>query len=94
MIQDSIRSGCYPLATETEKKFACEIEVILRSEIDDLKATDIVIEVRVQYLYVIFNYLPNIRHLPGVIEEDIVDSYKIICRKINKMDSGVQLKKL
>ncbi|AIC15061.1 hypothetical protein [Nitrososphaera viennensis] len=94
MIQDSIRSGRYPLATETEKKFAGAIQVMLKSGTDDLKAKDIAIEVRVHDLYVVSNYVPNIQHLPGVIEAEIVDSYKMICRKIDRLDSGVQLKKL
>jgi hypothetical protein len=94
MIQDSIRSGRYPLATETEKKFAGAMQVTLKSGTDDLKARDIAIEVRVHDLYVISNYVPNIQHLPGVIEADAVDSYKIICRKIDRLDSGMQLKKL
>src|ERR1041385_1447616 len=82
MIQDSISSGRYPLGTETEKKFASEVQVVLKSGIDDVKADDIIVEVRVHDLYVIINYVPNIQHLPGVIEADIVDSYKMICRKL------------
>jgi hypothetical protein len=91
MIQDSIRSGRYPLETETQKKFASSIEVINRSEPDDLKAESVAVEVRVQALYAVNNYVPNIQHLPGVIEADIVDSFKMICRRIDRIDQGVQL---
>lgn len=91
MIQDSIRSGRYPLETDTQKKCSSTIEVVNRSEPDDLKAEFVAIEVRVQTLYSVNNYVPNIRHLPGVIEADAVDSFKMICRRIDRIDPGVQL---
>lgn len=94
MIEDSIRSGSYPLNTDTQKKFAGSLQVINRSEVDDLKASGIAVEVRLHDLYVINNYIPNIQHLPGVIEMDVVDSFKIICRKIERIDQGINLKKL
>lgn len=92
MIQDSVRSGRYPLATETEKKFAGSLQVALKSETDDLKAKDIAVEVRVHDFYVINNYVQNIQHLPGVIEAEAVDSFKMICRKIDRLDTGVSIK--
>ncbi|MGI0004886.1 MAG: hypothetical protein ACREAO_02440 [Nitrososphaera sp.] len=91
MIQESIRSGRYPLETDTQKKLAGSIEVANRSEIDDLKAASVAVEVRVQALYSVNNYVPNIQHLPGVIEADVVDSFKMICRRIDRIDRGVQL---
>ena len=91
MIQESIRSGRYPLETDTQKKFASLIEVANRLETDDLKAASVAVEVRVQALYSVNNYVPNIQHLPGVIEADVVDSFKMICRRIDRIDHGVQL---
>jgi hypothetical protein len=38
-----------------------------------------------QGLYIISNYLPNIEHLPGVIEVDVLDSFKILCRRLGRM---------
>ncbi|MGI0020252.1 MAG: hypothetical protein ACREAY_07255 [Nitrososphaera sp.] len=90
MIQESIRSGRYPLETDTQKKFASLIEVANMSEDDDLKAATVAVEVRVQDLYSVNNYVPNIQHLPGVIEADVVDSFRMICRRIDRLDHGVQ----
>ena len=92
MVEDSIRSGRYPLDTETQKKLAPSMQVINRSDTEDLKGNHIKIETRVQELYVISNYVPNIQHLPGVIELDVVDSFKMICRKLERLDHGIQLK--
>jgi hypothetical protein len=38
---------------------------------------DIKIEVRIQNLFVLNNYVSDIEHLPGIIEMDILDSFKI-----------------
>jgi hypothetical protein len=92
MIEDSVRSGRYPLDTETQKKLAGELQVINRSDSEELKAGDIRIETKVQDLYVVSNYAPNIQHLPGVIELDVIDSFKMICRKIDRLDRGIQIK--
>ena len=93
MIEDSIRSGRYPLGTETQKKFASELRVLNRSESEDLHDADnIKIETRVEDLYVITNYIPNIQHLPGAIEMDVIDSFNMICRKLDRLEKGLQLK--
>ncbi len=81
MIEDSIRTGRYPLG-DTQKRFANLVQVISRSEVDDLKSNVIKVEVRIGDLYVIGNYLPNIRHLPGVIEQDALDAFKMLCRRL------------
>jgi hypothetical protein len=92
MIEDSIRSSRYPLETETQKKFAAMLQVINKSDSEDLRGSNILIETRVQNLYVISNYVPNIQHLPGVMELDVVDSFKMICRKLDRLDQGINLK--
>jgi hypothetical protein len=92
MVEDSVRSGRYPLDTETQKKLASSLQVINRSDTEDLKGSNIRIETRVQELYVVGNYVPNIQHLPGVIELDVIDSFKMICRKLERLDRGIQLK--
>jgi hypothetical protein len=91
MIQDSIRSGRYPLETETQKRFAGMLQVTIKSDNDDLKAASIEVESRIQDFFVINNYVSNIRHLPGVIELDVLDSFKMMCRKIDRLDSGMQI---
>jgi hypothetical protein len=91
MIEDSIRSGRYPLDSEVQKKFAGLLQVINRSETDDLGAPSIKVETRIDELFVINNYVPNIEHLPGVIELDVIDSFKIICRKLERIKRGIQL---
>lgn len=91
MIEDSIHSGRYPLDNDTQKKLAGALQVTNRSDTEDMKGSDIRIETRVQKLYVINNYVPNIQHLPGVIELDVVDSFKMICRRLERLDHGIQL---
>ena len=67
------------------KDFANSVMVINRSESEDLKHKDIKVEVRIQNLYTINNYVPNIQHLPGVIEIDILDSFKMLCRRLERL---------
>lgn len=94
MIEESIRSGRYPLESEAEKKFAPLLQVANKSEDDNLAASDIKVETRVKGFYVVNNYVPNIEHLPGVIELDVLDSFKIICRKLERVKSGIQINRL
>jgi len=85
MIEDSIHGGKYPLEDQ-QKRFANSLQVINRSDSDDLKrSSEIKIEVRIQGLYIISNYVPNIEHLPGVIEVDVLDSFKIPCRRLGQI---------
>jgi len=91
MIEDSVKSGRYPLDTELQKKFASTLQVINRSDSEDLKDSNIRIETRVHELYVVNNYISSIQHLPGVIELDVIDSFKMICRRLERLDQGVQI---
>jgi hypothetical protein len=70
MIQESIQAGRYPLENENQKKYANFVKIINRSDSEDLKSNDIRIEVRIQDLFTLNNYVPNIEHLPGIIEMD------------------------
>ncbi len=89
MIEDAIHSGKYSLEDKQQKLFANSIEVINRSDSDDLKNYDIRIEVRVENLYTINNYVPNIQHLPGVIEIDVIDSFKMLCRRLDRIEKEI-----
>ena len=73
-----------PLQNE-HKPFSNLLQVINRSDSDDLKSSEIKIEVRMQGLYIISNYVPNIQHLPGIIEGDVLDYFKILCRRLERM---------
>jgi hypothetical protein len=84
MIEDSIHDGKYPFEDQ-HKRFSSSLQVINRSDSDDLKSSEIKIEVRIQGLYILSNYVPNIEHLPGLIEVDILDSFKILCRRLGRM---------
>jgi hypothetical protein len=44
------------------------------------------IEVRMRDLYIISNYVPNIQHLPGIIDRDVLDYFKILCRWSERMN--------
>jgi hypothetical protein len=64
------------------------VQVINRSSSDDLKDKDIKIEVRIKDLYVLNNYIQNIQHLPGVIEMDTLDSFKMLSRRVGRIDKS------
>jgi hypothetical protein len=85
MIEDSIHGGRYPLQNE-HKPFSNLLQVINRSDSDDLKSSEIKIEVRMRELYIISNYVPNIQHLPGIIGGDVLDYFKILCRRLERMN--------
>ena len=88
MIEDSIHSGRYPLGQDTQKQMAGLVQVINRSLSDDLKEKDIKIEVRINDLYVLNNYIQSIQHLPGVIEIDALDSFKMLSRRVGRMEKS------
>ncbi len=88
MIEDSIHSGRYPLDQDIEKQMAGLVKVINRSSSDDMKENDIKIEVRLKDLYVLNNYIQSIQHLPGVIEIDALDSFKMLSRRIGRIEKS------
>ena len=90
MIEDSIHSGRYPLSQDTEKQMAGLVQIINRSSSsDDLKDNkDIKIEVRIKDLYVLNNYIQSIQHLPGVIEIDALDSFKMLSRRVERIEKS------
>ena len=93
MIQDSIHSGRYLLETETQKKVAGILQVLNRSDTEDLhNVASIKIKTWLLDLYVTNNYVPNTPHLPGMIEIDITDSFKMMGRKLDRLGNGMQLK--
>jgi hypothetical protein len=89
MIQESIQAGRYPLENENQIKYAKFVKIVNRSDSEDLKSNDIRIEVRIQDLFTLNNYVPNIEHLPGIIEMDILDSYKMLCRRAERVSSDL-----
>lgn len=88
MIQDSLHSGKYPIE-DKQKLFTNQLQILNRSDSEDFKSSDIKIEVRIQNLYTINNYVPNIQHLPGVIEMDILDSFRMLCRRLDRLDANL-----
>src|SRR5215217_4931944 len=93
MIEDSIHSGRYPLDEDCEKQMAGLVQILNRSSSDDLRYKDIKIEVRIKDLYVLNNYIQSIQHLPGVIEIDTLDSFKMLSRRVGRIErSNISLK--
>ena len=88
MIEDSIHSGKYPLNQDDEKQMASLVQVINRSSSDDLKENEIKIEVRLKDLYVLNNYIQSLQHLPGVIEIDALDSFKMLSRRVGRIEKS------
>jgi hypothetical protein len=86
MIEESIHAEKYPLEDQ-QKHFAKLVKVTNRSESDDLKSNDIKIEVRIHNLFVLNNYVSDIEHLPGIIEMDTLDSFKMLCRRAQRVSS-------
>lgn len=89
MIQESIQTGRYPFENENQKKYAKLVRILNRSDSEDLKSNDIMIEVRIQDLFTLNNYVANIEHLPGIIEMDILDSYKMLIRRAERVSSDL-----
>ena len=88
MIEDSIHSGRYPLGEDSEKQMAGLVQIINRTSSDDLKDKDIKIEVRIKDLYVLNNYIQSVQHLPGVIEIDALDSFKMLSRRVARIEKS------
>lgn len=91
MIEGSIKSGRYTLDTETQKKCAALLQVTSKAASDDLRSGDAAVEVRVGDLYVATNFSQSMQHLPGVIEMDVLDCFKLICRKVERIDTGLKI---
>jgi len=89
MIEESIHAERYPLESQQQKNLAKSVKIINRSDSDDLKSNDIKIEVGLKKLYVLNNYVANIEHLPGIIEMDILDSFKMLCRRADRVSSDL-----
>ncbi|HEU4468187.1 MAG TPA: hypothetical protein VFR61_04020 [Nitrososphaeraceae archaeon] len=89
MIQESIQAGRYPFENENQKKYSKFVKIVNRSDSEDLKSNDIRIEVQIQELFTLNNYVANMEHLPGIIELDILDSYKMLCRRLERVSSDL-----
>ena len=96
MIEESFRSGKYPLTQESEKQKSQLVKVINRSASEDMKGDNIVIETRIRDFFVMNNYVSEITHLPGMIEMDALDSFKMLSRRIDRVKndlSNITIKK-
>ena len=96
MIEESFRSGKYPLTQETEKRMSKLVKVINRSSSEDMKGDNIIIETRISDFFVMNNYVSEITHLPGMIEMDTLDSFKMLSRRIDRVKndlSNITIKK-
>jgi len=96
MIEESFRSGKYPLTQESEKQKSQLVKVINRSASEDMKGDNIVIETRISDFFVMNNYVSEITHLPGMIEMDTLDSFKMLSRRIDRVKndlSNITIKK-
>ena len=96
MIEESFRSGKYPLTQESEKQKSQLVKVINRSASEDMKGDNIIIETRISDFFVMNNYVSEITHLPGMIEMDALDSFKMLSRRIDRVKndlSNITIKK-
>lgn len=88
MIEESFHSGKYPFLQDSEKHMSKFVQIINRSSSDDLKGEDIRIETRINDLFVLNNYIANIQHLPGMIEMDSIDSFKMLSRRTARVHNN------
>ena len=88
MIENSIHDMKYPIGDQPSQHLAKLVQVINESGSEDLKNEDIKIKVRIQNVYTINNYIPNIEHLPGIIEMDVLDSFKMLCRRLARVQKA------
>ena len=96
MIEESFRSGKYPLTQESEKQKSQLVKVINRSDSEDMKGDNIIFETRITDFFVMNNYVSEITHLPGMIEMDALDSFKMLSRRIDRVKndlSNITIKK-
>jgi hypothetical protein len=97
MIEESFRSGKYPLTQESERQKSQLVKVINRSASEDMKGDNIIIETRISDFFVMNNYVSEITHLPGMIEMDTLDSFKMLSRRIDRVKndlSNITIKKI
>jgi hypothetical protein len=94
MIEDSIHNGKYPLEGQQQKYLADYVQVINKSDSEDLKNSDIKIQVRIQNVYTINKYVPGIQHLPGLVEMDVLDTFKMLCRRIARIGAASEHNKI
>ena len=62
-----------------------------------MKGENIVIETRISNFFVMNNYVSEITHLPGMIEMDTLDSFKMLSRRIDRVKndlSNIAIKKI
>lgn len=88
LIEESFHTGKYPLSSETEKRFSASVKITNKSSSEDLKGESIIIETRIEEFFVLNNYIPSISHLPGIIEMDSLDSFKMLCRRVDRKSSN------
>lgn len=80
-----MKAGRYPFETEMQKKMSAKLNVNNRSVHEEINENDVVIiKVAIENLYVESNYSKSIEHLPGVIELDVLDSFKMLCRRFER----------
>ncbi len=90
LIEESFRSGKYPLSSETEKRLSSFVKIINKSPSEDLKGDNIIIETRIEEFFVLNNYIPSISHLPGIIEMDSLDSFKMLSRRVERSSANAE----
>jgi hypothetical protein len=55
-----------------------------------MQSNEIKIEVRIHGVYIISNYVPNIERLLGVIEADVLDSFRMLCRRLGRINDNAE----
>lgn len=63
------------------------VQINNKSSTDNLKDENIIIETRLDEFYVTNNYNSKLSHLPGLIEMDSLDSFKILSRRLNRVST-------
>jgi len=84
-----MRTGKYPFSSEIERKMSQRVQINNKSTTDSLKDDNIIIEIKLDDFYVLNNYNCKLAHLPGIIEIDSLDSFKMLSRRLSRINTGI-----
>ena len=80
---EEFHSRKYLSEDKQQKHFTNLVRIMNKSDFENLKNSDIKIDVRLQNLYTTNNRVSNIQPVPGIIE---MDSFKMLCKRLGSIE--------
>lgn len=90
LIEESLQTGKYPFSSEIERRTSPRVQINNKSSTDSLKDENIIIETKLDDFYVINNYNSKLLHLPGIIEMDSIESFKMLSRRLGRINQTTE----